>query len=198
VSPLCSILIPSRKRPAALLKAIRSIRHTVKDQRRISIAVRYDNDDDETAQFRVANPKAADAWICGPRLNGYFSLNKFYTELALISPAKWVWLFNDDCQIEGDWIDDLARIPIGGAMVHPIRYQIGESMYVQHAPTTCPIVPNQCWKHFGMSEVPGVTDVHLSELLINIHGWKNEWLPGLHLIHERYPDEVYWQHRKLT
>lgn len=197
MTPLCAILIPSRKRTEALQAAIKSVRATVPDQRRISIGVRYDNDDKETQALRAKDEHLADYWVCGPRYNGYYSLNKFYTELAIATPAKWLFLFNDDCRIEGDWINDLAVIPSSHYMVHPLTFQVGKSTYEKVAPTTCPIVPNGCWKWCGMSEVPGVTDAHLADLLVNVNKWNNAFLGGLRLIHDRFTDEEYAEHRRL-
>jgi hypothetical protein len=198
MTPLCAILIPSRKRTEALQKAIASVRKTVPNQNKIAIGVRYDTDDKETQALRDKDGHLADYWICGPRYNGYYSLGKFYTELAMATSAKWVWLFNDDVTVEGDWINDLGVVPGQMHMVHPQMYQIGKSEYAMVAPTTCPIVPNQCWKWCGMSEVPGVTDAHLYDLLVNVNRWQNVFLGNLRMKHERYADAVYYEHRKLN
>lgn len=198
MTPICSILIPTRKRPVALMDCLQSIHDSVDDLRKVEICVRYDQDDDETHVIRARNFPFVRHWVRGPRFNGYYSLNKFYTELAMASKGRWVFLLNDDCQIFGDWIDDLAKVQTTGFIVHPQRYQVGDSMYEKPSITTCPIVPNYSWHSVGLNEIPAVTDAHLVEFMQNVNGWKPTWLPGLHLKHARYPDEVYAAHRKLT
>jgi hypothetical protein len=180
------------------MAALQSIHDTVDDLRKVEVLIRYDQDDDETHVVRERNIPFVKQWIRGPRFNGYYSLNRFYTELAMASRGRWVWLFNDDCQIQGEWVDDLELIPTHGYMVHPAKYQVGASMYDKPAPTTCPIVPNGCWRTVGLSEVPAVTDAHLADALINLGGWKHTWLERLHLVHERYDDAVYYAHRRLV
>lgn len=197
MTPVCSILIPTRKRRQALIDCLQSIHDSVEDHRSIEVCVRYDQDDDETHSVREMEPAVVKHWVRGPRFNGYYSLNKFYTELAMCSKGRWVFLLNDDCKIFGDWVDELARVPTQGFVVHPYIYQVGDSTYEKPGITTCPIIPNQSWHLVGLNEIPAVTDAHLVDFMQNVNGWKPAWLKGLHLQHARYPDEVYQQHRKL-
>lgn len=198
--PFCSVLIPTRARPQEVLRAIRSIRDTcsVDD---VDIWLRLDSDDNVSLNALPALLDEAHI-VVGKRLGGYYSLNVFYTELADHSNAPFVWLFNDDCMISGDWLDMLKffdnenKAQKVNTKYEPAVFQVGKSLYYNHAPTTCPIVPNGCWKRYGLETVPAITDMHLHELLSN-HGWRTEFLPTLHLTHERYPDEVYREHRKL-
>lgn len=198
--PFCSVLIPTRARPKGVLGAIRSIRDTsvVED---VDIWLRLDSDDNLSLNAMPELLNEAHI-VVGQRLGGYYSLNVFYTELADHSNAPFVWLFNDDCTISGEWLNMLkffaneSKAQRINAKYEPATFQVGKSIYHNHTPTTCPIIPNGCWKRYGLETVPAVTDVHLHELLSN-HGWQTKFLPTLHLTHERYPDEVYREHRKL-
>lgn len=198
--PFCSVLIPTRGRPEAVLKAIASVRQSASPDE-VDIWLRLDRDDNISLN---ALPKLLDEAhvVMGHRRGGYYNLNIFYTELADHSNAPYVWLFNDDCTIKGDWIGEL-RFWIDDhakrkehVKFEPGIYQVGKSEYTNHTPTTCPIIPNGCWRQFGLDTVPAVTDVQTHELL-TFNGYQTVFLPKLRLIHERYPDEVYRNHRRL-
>lgn len=189
---ICSILIPTRKRPHHLSVAIDSIWKTCKPQD-VEIICRTDDDDHYQTNIAVGLVGPSNV-LTGPRLKGYFSINQFYTDMAVVAKAPWIWLFNDECTISGEWVDDLKAIPTTGVVVQPLSYQVGHSMYKKVHDTTCPIVPNRYWELGGQPGVPYCTDTD-TYMMLNKHlGWRTEYLPKLHMAHFRFTDEEYRKH----
>ena len=182
---LCSVLIPSRGRPERLIKAIDSVFATADDPEQIEVSLRFD-DDDQVSLDRMAEFRSYNIWVyIGPRKNGYYSLDEFYTHMAEQTDADWVWLMNDDAVIEGDgWDTQLAEIPTDGVIVQPELYQLGFSKYWTHEGGAFPIFPNRCWRKFGLQQMPHPVDTEMDKLLRS-NGWTTQFLKGVGVIHDR-------------
>lgn len=196
MTPICSCLIPSRRRSTQLAKTIISIR-TASFFEDVEILIRIDDDDGLMAFLIPTFEQWGVRFVIGPRYKGYESHGVFYDELAKAASAPWVALFNDDTIIEGaDWVQQLRELPTHGLIVQPEFSKLGGSTY-QHAEGQCvPFLPNGCWKQYGMDAIPFQPDTNLHKLLES-NGWKTHFLKGVTIHHQRASDEELAEHRKL-
>jgi hypothetical protein len=97
---MISILIPSRGRFDSLLKTVGSF-CALAITRDFEILIKLDCDDHESIrrQGELDNFGPSIHVVIGPRLRGYFDLNKFYNCLAALSSGRWLCLFNDDARM---------------------------------------------------------------------------------------------------
>jgi hypothetical protein len=180
-------------RPTWLRKCVESILDTCGLGDDVQILARTDDDDPKQRKMAI-DLLGEENVLTGPRMRGYWSINHFYTEMALKASAPWIWLMNDECTIRGDWVDDLSKIPVTGFVVQPESYQVGQSMYRKVHDTTCPIVPNYYWLLCDQPGVPYSTDTDTYTMLNKQLGWQTVYLPRLHLAHYRFTDQEYKEH----
>ena len=109
-TPLVSVLIPSRARPAHLIGAIDSLLKTAADPGNIECVVRLDDDDRRYANLfdhlksgsglpieaGLKNVKV----LFGPRGRGYADLHLMYNQCAAEARGTWLFQFNDDMRME--------------------------------------------------------------------------------------------------
>lgn len=97
--PTVSLLIPSRNRRSSLIDCVASFQRLATYPERIEILVRVDADDEDTIQqcWSMKGVKT----ITGQRPpNGYGGLHHLYNELFAASTGLYVWVLNDDVEIE--------------------------------------------------------------------------------------------------
>jgi len=109
---LVSVILPSRKRFNMLLKSLRSVYETAANASQLETIIRFDDDDKESIKripelpFTKMNLRV----IIGPRLRGYFDLNKFINECCGVSRGEFLFLFNDDSTIVTEhWDKELEK-----------------------------------------------------------------------------------------
>ena len=108
---LVTMIIPSRRRFNSLLKSIESIINTASDISNVEITIRFDYDDDESLSRLNELPfdKVDIYVIIGERFRGYIDLNKYINECCEISRGDFLFLFNDDSQIQSNGWDDVIE-----------------------------------------------------------------------------------------
>ena len=114
--PKISILLPTRKRTAAVIKSIGSLLANAKDTSRIEILVAYDDDDEESREF------FAETWL--PFLEqcqatskvfeterfGYLRLYKYVNFLAEQASGDWIMFWNDDAlMLTENWDEEIVN-----------------------------------------------------------------------------------------
>lgn len=192
MTPIASVLIPSRGRPERLAVAIASIRNTsMLDYDDVEIIVRVDSDDAETIKaLDVLVPEFEIVPIIGDKLNGWYSVNQFYTEMLDKAKGIWAWMFNDDVTIEGnEWNLKLKRVPPYGFVVQPEFHQLNHSVYSKDAEGPFPIVPVAAFRKYGLIPIPHPPDKEVNRILLE-HGWETGFLEGVTINHQRKIDET--------
>lgn len=171
MTKLCSVLIPTRKRPAQLLHTIGSIRQTSKVEN-VDICLRVDEDDHETIGLLcqiVVVAKGGIRIMIGPRLEGYGSIHVFCNELVTLCDSRWVVPINDDITLESDgWDLQLLQVPLDGSVAWPRVYRLGGSTY--DSPSVgwvCPFIPRSTWLKYSC--FPPVDDYWRT--MVDNHGW---------------------------
>lgn len=192
MTPLVSILIPTRRRTVKLHNCLRSIYETASSSN-FDIWLKVDDDDEPTIrflnEFSAFNPNVH--YIIGPRMSGYNSVDLFYSQLSDKAQGAWVWLLNDDATIVGSgWDGMLKEVPLQGVMVQPYCYRLNQSLYCLRDWTAFPVVPNGCWNKLGSELIPRPADSGLYELLVKRNGWTPHHLPGITVSHQREVDET--------
>lgn len=195
---LCSVLIPTRARPDRLRRAVESISDTVTDPMRVEVILRVDHDDPHLDAALALSFDGTITTKVGDRRQGYASMHEFYDELAGAAAGRWIFIMNDDAFVIGKgWDEDLAKVPIDGVIVQPEIYQLGESLYPFCEGGAFPMVPNGCWHYYGWQGLRDPVDTQLDQLLRVQHGWRTAFLPGMCVVHERDPDHVLAEHRRM-
>jgi hypothetical protein len=195
---ICSILIPSRARPAGLWRAVRAAQATAK-LGAPEILARLDDDDDATLAIASALEADGVRVVVGPRLKGYLSLSGFYDELAAIATSPWIWIGNDDAYIDGHgWDEQLAATPTNGFIVQPELYRWNTSGYQWCEGGAFPAVPNQSWRLFGHEAIGTPIDTWFDVVLRRQNGWKTHFLKGVTAVHLRDTETQLVEHRKIN
>lgn len=191
---ICTVLLPTRKRPARLRECIDSlVRHGSPERFDIRLAV--DTDDIETQDCLpdlmkdYPNVKA----MISDRGRGVHDLYLKFTSLADSSSAPWVWTMGDDVTISGsNWTDTLDQFPTDGVLLQPEIHQLGHSIYRNDPGGGFPMVPNQFWKKFGYEKLGKdgeAGDTFVARIYREI-GWEMKFMPGVHVSHQRIADDT--------
>jgi glycosyltransferase involved in cell wall biosynthesis len=129
---LVSFLMPTVNQHDWLIRALNSIKSTATNFSEVEILLRVDDHDIERILFLPALKEIYGVnWKIGPGV-GYKAMSEYVKELLDIAKGKWVWLFDDDAWIEGNWQKQLEAIkcdPQNGPAVQPDCYQLGPSVY---------------------------------------------------------------------
>ena len=177
-------------RPDKLEKMLESV-HRSTNSFGYEILIRLHQDDDEscTTKFDLRHGKI----FVEPPME-YKDLYLMYGFLASKARGEWLWILNDDNEIEADlgcdWVDQLARTPQEGFMVQPEYTWCNQSRYERQVGGPFPCVPRDCWKKFIGHNLPSPVDGGLYRLLCEEHGWKTRFLDGVNMRHWRDADEI--------
>ncbi len=186
----CSVLIPTRRRPAKLTRAIESVLSTT-TRGKVEVLVGFDDDDELTPAIWDNYRKQQDVYFCKwPRQKeGYNKLSYYYDLLAIRSLSRWCLIFNDDATIQGNgWDTTLEGVPSSGFLCYPEAYTCGASRYLSCMTQNggpFPMAPTGSW---GVS-MPNPVDIGLY-VHLTPQGWKTRILNGMTIIHTREIDET--------
>ncbi len=176
---LASFLLPTRKRPVKLARAVSSICDTADYPSQVEVCLRVHSDDTETIRSLPSLLAMGNVRVhIGPPLSWAGQVQVF-NEAQRISTGKWVWLFNDDCVLEGKgWDTQLSQIPVGQIAI-PETHRLGQSTYRHdlHIPMFAMpnVAPGQQW-------FPNDGDVGLWE---KYRDFDPHWLVGISVWHDR-------------
>lgn len=96
MTPICSVLVPTRRRRALLATVIESFLDTAASPDRVEILVRVHEDDQSTMEW-VTWPRAKQVRVMiGDTEDGYGSIYKFLSCLAVMANGDWIWMGSDD------------------------------------------------------------------------------------------------------
>jgi glycosyltransferase involved in cell wall biosynthesis len=114
--PKISILLPTRKRTAAVIKSIGSLLANAKDTSRIEILVAYDDDDEESREFFAETwfpfleQCQATSKVFETERFGYLRLYKYVNFLAEQASGDWIMFWNDDAlMLTENWDEEIVN-----------------------------------------------------------------------------------------
>jgi len=114
--PKISILLPTRKRTAAVIKSIGSLLANAKDTSRIEILVAYDDDDEESREFfsetwfPFLEQCQATSKVFETERFGYLRLYKYVNFLAEQASGDWIMFWNDDAlMLTENWDEEIVN-----------------------------------------------------------------------------------------
>jgi glycosyltransferase involved in cell wall biosynthesis len=114
--PKISILLPTRKRTAAVIKSIGSLLANAKDTSRIEILVAYDDDDEESREFfsetwfPFLEQCQATSKVFETERFGYLRLYKYVNFLAAQASGDWIMFWNDDAlMLTENWDEEIVN-----------------------------------------------------------------------------------------
>lgn len=188
---LCSVLLPTRERPAKAISAMERL-FVSGNPRDFEVLVAVDDDDPFASEIidyagLCARLNCRVRIFTAPRGKGWFGLNQRLTDLANASPAEWVWIMNDDCFVSGPWTERLREAPQG--LVHPEFHKLNDSVYHNDASSGFPLVPNKIWERHGHSMLVHPADLFLNELCKE-HGYPTTFLKDVTIHHQRVADHI--------
>ena len=114
-SPLISLIMYSRERPAIFKQSIASMASSCSDSTQIEFICKFDYDDPRLPEYLdIAK------WIHGglrihvktvvsDRLYGYWSIHTYLNDLANLARGKILWILADDIMAAGDWLNLLKK-----------------------------------------------------------------------------------------
>lgn len=188
MTPLVSIAIPTRKRPRHLLTAVKSAWATVKERDKAEVIVRCSSDDKATVELIPELHGLGCKVIVGEVLKGYQNHSAALDEAFNNAAGDWVCGPSDDSEIldSGNWIAQLAKLPLSGVIALPEIHQLGASVYRQDLACPLLIIPRDCWKKLGQEILPYPADTGLFRLLRGAK-WRTHFLNGLTWHHHNLP-----------
>lgn len=111
-----SVLLPSRGRPAALVKSIDTLIGLADRPGSVEILIAADPDDPETR--RIDLPWQAATWTA-PERYGYPRLHEYVNQLARQATGEWLMLWNDDARmLTTGWDTAVENAPDGVLWPH--------------------------------------------------------------------------------
>lgn len=111
-----SVLLPTRGRPQALERSLRSLLEQATDPTRVEILLAVDNDDVDHKKYVLEDlaPKLAKEFNSTINTHvflplGYKNLHAYYNHLCCNATGSWLFLWNDDALIQSKgWDDEIA------------------------------------------------------------------------------------------
>jgi glycosyltransferase involved in cell wall biosynthesis len=151
IKPKISILLPTRKRTAAVIKSISSLLANAKDTSRIEILVAYDNDDQESREFfsetwfPFLEQCQATSKVFETERFGYLRLYKYVNFLAEQASGDWIMFWNDDAlMLTENWDEEIVNNDgYFGLLRMPC-------VTMNHPFALFPIIPREWIELFGM------------------------------------------------
>jgi glycosyltransferase involved in cell wall biosynthesis len=149
--PKISILLPTRKRTAAVVKSISSLLANAKDTSHIEILVAYDNDDQESREFfsetwfPFLEQCQATSKVFETERFGYLRLYKYVNFLAEQASGDWIMFWNDDAlMLTENWDEEIVNNDgYFGLLRMPC-------VTMNHPFALFPIIPREWIELFGM------------------------------------------------
>lgn len=196
---ICSVLLPSRGRVEGFLKAVDSFQRNSKNDPRLEILARFDDDDPELERYKSACAFFSRVrYFVGQRYRGYDDLHLWFTELDDRARGRWVQFWNDDCTFEGpDYLDQLECLDNDGWIAKTEFNQLNREKYSTPDYIPFPIAPRGWYRRFGFPVWIPPADFGLTDLLIKHHDWKQHVLKGCTVNHQRRSDDELLEHRKI-
>ena len=199
---ICGFIIPSRKRFDRLLRTIESIHRSARDMSEVEILVKFDYDDDEASERFLELSKFTNTRLFFDRrcehenMTGYASISQAYNRLMRLSEARWLWMFNDDCLLEGDWQTELEELPSERNYVHPWRIQTRvDNWYDENPIGPFPVIRKA---DFDWTKDRDTIRDPIDADIVKIYQLKGEppaFLHGVIVTHERDEDSILALHR---
>jgi hypothetical protein len=193
---LCTVMVPSRKRPDGLIRVVNSITASA-DRGDYEVLVRVDEDDHVSIALKEqleSNPHVKVS--VGKRL-GYDRLDTgYYTELAKAGGGRWVWIMNDDMVVSGPWCSELIKVPLSGFYGQPGTHQLNKSAYGNDTRSGCPLFVQGCWEFAGWDCIPMKADYILTAKLEEL-GWHAAFLNHVKVWHDWAGSDANIAHHKL-
>lgn len=183
MSNLVTLMIPHRGDTDKLFRCIRSI-HDSATALDYEVLVWLD-DDDKASLGKIDELRqiVRTRVFVGPPL-GYDLLDRgYFTLLAYHAASMWVWIFNSDMVLSGDWMSELRQVEPIKIFCEPEIHKLGTSVYLNDPRTGSPIFLNGCWKEFGHHTIPAKADYILTALLEQ-NGWRCQFLKGVTVWHD--------------
>lgn len=218
---LCSICIPSRKRPEGLRLCIEQIAACTSKPDRVEFIVRADEDDIETISFLDDTFEIHGCLIepiIGPRLQCDYAdmVSNLLMECIAVARGRWIWIMNDDAGVmpqSRGWDEKLAHVEPYRTLVSPeVNLWEGKVMnwpgFICGAWHTChfPIMLNGWWKEYGFTRLEPPADKFTLNFLTGLGhegtppgaGWRLVTLNNLVTWHGQKKDELFNEHKRVN
>ena len=158
-----AVIIPTRKRPAGLERAVKALYETAADPKNVLLMVAFDDDDVES-QEAFANGLAE--WMDDheypyiaqefPRL-GYGRLHDYTNALCKVGDADWFFNYNDDAIMETVGWDALVAAKTGEFKL------LSAYTHNDHPYAIFPIFPREWFELFGYFALHQASDAWISQ-----------------------------------
>lgn len=116
MTPLISVLLPTRKRVSILRDSLKSLLDKATDTSRIELLIAHDEDDQESRDFFNSTSWVdfVESYGCGWHVtesvrHGYRDLHLYLNDLAARAQGKWIFFWTDDTLMETQGWDDHVK-----------------------------------------------------------------------------------------
>ena len=188
MSALCTFLIPSRGRVKRLQESVEHIEKSA-EREDYRIHIRSDSDDLETRYLATTLFTAGriDRAVSGAP-TGYDRIHEAYSALLPVE-TPWLWVWNDDTNVLGDWVSELGKVDTSGFICHAEFVTNNASIYQNCVGGPFPVVPGNAADIIGSKGFESPIDVTLDSQLRKL-GWATHFLKGVTVQHNRIMDDT--------
>ena len=183
MNPLCTFLLPSRRRPARLVESIASIESTTgRDAYRIHVRTESDDIETQRVAAQLLREGRIDLTLDQPPRGYAYIHDAWAALLPVVTP--WMWVWSDDTLLHGNWVAALAPQPLIGVICHAETITNNRSVYRHVSGGPFPVVPGNTLEVLGLTSFPAPIDVGLDQDL-RAKGWATRFLSGVTVEHNR-------------
>lgn len=179
-----SVLVPTRKRPAMMFEALKSLWDTQSSQQGVEYLIALDDDDQESIDYFQQHiiPHMDEHDIdyevhVVPRW-GYTRLNEYLNYLASKASGAWYLFFNDDARMKSpDWDQTICR--------HTGKFRILRVKdNHEHPYAIFPVIPHSWYVLCGYISPQQMTDAWVSQIAYLCDIMENEY--DVEIFHDRH------------
>jgi hypothetical protein len=176
------------------MKAVKSIVESADDPSRIEFLIRLDCDDESSVNRIDELCRIHDqVFTCvGEPKPKHVPRSTLWNEMIQNAVGNWLNFWSDDMLLLGKgWDTQLAKQPMAGVIVHPKIYKLGaETEYHYTSGGPVPFIPASAVLLFPQQCLWEPPDTFIKNFLITQEKWKEVWMEGITVEHERIADEI--------
>lgn len=179
-----SVLVPTRKRPAMMFEALKSLWKTVSKEDGVEYLIALDDDDQESIDYfektiiPYMDKKKIDYEVHVVPRWGYTRLNEYLNYLASKASGAWYLFFNDDARMKTkDW-DKIIYKHTGDFRILRVKDNH------EHPYAIFPIIPYEWYVLCGYISPQQMTDAWVSQVAYLCGIMENEY--DIDIFHDRH------------
>lgn len=164
MDPTFSILLPTRKRKAALERSLKTLFDKADHPENMELLLGFDHDDEDTLQYFIdviapyLDDKEVSYTVVKFQRLGYQKLHEYLNELYKHSTGRWIFFYNDDAAMETQGWDTVC-------LGHDDKFALIRTETTnEHPYAIFPIIPRKWVEIVGHISLHQLNDAWVSQI----------------------------------